>query len=155
MIRTYWDNLAKREQIMLIATGVVLIIFLFYLLVYANINALISQKQQELSEKAKFSLWLKNQTPKNNTQSKVIKSQELLSTFDIEIKQSPIKNIAYDLQQMQNGDLRLSCEAMPFNPFIKWLWSFNEKYQINLKNISIQSTNTTGVVNITVILGAV
>ncbi len=62
------------------------------------------------------------------------------------------KHFSYQLQQTGVSDIQLVFEQVPFNPFMIWLWSFNEKYPISITQLSVDLTETPGVVKLTLII---
>jgi general secretion pathway protein M len=80
-----------------------------------------------------------------------VTSTQFLTILDDRLAKTPFKQFNYQLQQTESGDIKLSYDEVPFTAFIDWLRAFNQEYAFTTKQLTAQSTDTTGVVKLMVI----
>ena len=150
----YWQNLNERERKMVLAAGVAMIIYLFYLLIYAPLTGAVSTRQQDLKEKRETLQWLQtvqSQALKSMAARSPISENKLLSLITAQLNRPPFKSYPYQLQQTGANEIQITFEQVPFNPFIRWLWGLSSRYKMTLKQLSVSKTPTPGVTKLTVL----
>lgn len=153
-MKAYWNNLNERERLMLGICGVLCIIYLFYLLIYSPLTKAIQDKTKQLSEKQATLVWMADVSKeyKATKPLQTLTKSQLLSMLAAELNVASFKNFPYQLQQTGQNDIQLLFEKVPYNGFMVWLWSLNQKYRIVVKQFNIERTDTTGIVKLTLIL---
>ena len=147
---TYWNNLNERERWLLIIASACCLLFLFYLLIYSPLVDGVQNKKQQLIEKQDTLAFLR----KAKIEQKIIKKVQVLSKGNLltvlaeQLTASSFHQSPYQLQQTASGDIQLSFDAVPFNPFMHWLWSVNENYSFLIKQFQAEHTVTPGVVKL-------
>lgn len=151
-MKNYWQNLNEREQKLLIAGSVILVIYLIYSMVYLPITRTIKTNFLELQEKKQTLGWMQNiETKYVIKKRKNISSSELLSILAQQITHTSFRKYQYQLQQNGSGEIQLSFNEVPFNACIKWLESFSKQYAIKVKQITGEKTQTPGLVKLSVV----
>jgi general secretion pathway protein M len=153
-VKAYWNNLNERERLMLGICGVLCIIYLFYLLIYSPLTKAIQDKTKQLSEKQATLVWMADVSKeyKATKPLQTLTKSQLLSMLAAELNVASFKNFPYQIQQTGQNDIQLLFEKVPYNGFMVWLWSLNQKYRIVVKQFNIERTDTTGIVKLTLIL---
>lgn len=155
-MNAYWQQLNERERLAIGTCVVAVFIYILYLLVLAPLADAVHQKTRLRAEKQQTLRWMqqvRGQTLSAN-QPELLTNAELLSLLARQLKRPEFKPFAYQLQQIGSGDIQLTFENIPFNPFIKWLQKLNTTYAFSLKQFKAQRTNTEGVVSLSLILTA-
>ena len=151
----HWNNLNDRERWMLGLGGVCFVVFLFYLLVYSPLVGGISEKSQQLIEKQDILAFLqKAKQQQTGIQAQVLSPSQLLTVLAEQLNNSSFHRNPYQLQQTGSGDIQLSFDEVPFNAFLSWLWSMNEKYVFSIQQLNAERTATPGVVKMILMIRA-
>jgi len=155
-VKAYWQNLNDRERWML-GLGVTFCIFyLFYLVVYAPLTTAIDDKSKQLREKQETLAWMQQirHQPKTTHAPQSLTNTQLLTLIANQLRNTSFKQFPYQLQQTGVGEIQLSFDQVPFNPFMVWLWSLNQKYVVSIKQFSADHTDVAGVVKLMVVIAA-
>lgn len=153
-MKEYWSHLNDRERWMLSLGAACLILYLFYLFLYAPLVNAIQLRSQQLSEKRETLKWMQSvreQRSKIKPRESVTNTQ-LLTVLAKELNKAELNSFPYQLQQTESGDIQLSFESVPFGVFIDWLKSIHEKYAFSIKQLNAEKQDTAGLVKLQVIL---
>ena len=153
-MKSYWANLNERDRWALGVGVVFCVLYVFYLLIYAPLSRSVHQKSLQLVEKQDTLLWMQDvqKIYKNKKKPEALNSGQLMSVLAEQLNNTSFKRYPYQLQQIAANDIQLSFNKVPFNPFMVWLWSMNEKYTISIKRLTIDQTKTAGMVKLSLIL---
>lgn len=152
-MNNYFENLNQREQNLVFFGAIFLGLYLIYALIVSPLIDTRKTKENELLDKYNTLVWMRE--AKKNFKLDVKKSlsnHELLSSLASELKIGALNKFNYQLKQNANGDIELLFEKVPFNIFINWLFNFNKKFNINVKQLSIQKTDVQGVVKLSLVI---
>lgn len=155
-IKAYWTNLNERERLIL-GLGIIFCTFyLFYLLMYSPLTNAVHSKSQQLLEKQETLVWMQQvrHQHKNKKSPEVLTSSKLLTVMADQLNGTSFKQFPYQLQQTGVSDIQLVFDRVPYNAFIGWLWSMSEKYTVSIKQLSIERTDTPGVVKLALVIVA-
>lgn len=152
----YWQQWNERERLMVVIATLCVLIYGFYLGIYAPLTNAVTAKTKQLTEKQETLHWMQRAAqqarPKKAPQS--ISNSKLLSIIATELGTNHLKPFPYQMQQTASGDIQLSFEQVPYTAALQWLWSLNENYQLKLKQLRIDKSDTAGVVKLAVVLAA-
>jgi len=153
-MKEFWSNLNERERIILSVGVIFCFFYLLYLLVFSPLNHAIDNKYQILSEKKSDLLWMEKVRKLQLTKSTkdLLTSSKLLTVLTEELNAIYFSNHPYSLKQIGADEIQLNYDEVPYNVFIKWLWTFNKKYSFVIKQLNIERTNTPGVVKLSLII---
>ena len=153
-MKEFWSNLNERERITLSVGVIFCFIYLLYLLVFSPINHAIDSKYQILSEKKEELLWMEKVRKLQHTKKSkdLLTSSKLLTVLTEELNAIYFSQHPYSIKQTGVDEIQLNYEEVPYNGFIKWLWSFNAKYSFVIKQLNIERTNIPGVVKLSLII---
>lgn len=155
-LRAYWTNLNERERLIL-GLGIIFCTFyLFYLLIYSPLTTAVRSRSQQLLEKQETLVWMQQvrHQQKNKKSPEVLTSSKLLAVMAAQLNSTSFKQFPYQLQQTGVSDIQLVFDRVPYNAFIGWLWSMSEKYTVSIKQLSIERTDTPGVVKLSLVIAA-
>ena len=153
-LKIYWGNLNERERITL-SLGIIFCVgYLFYLLVYSPLTSVVHNKSMTLLEKQETYAWMQQVRLQYQLKKppKVLTSSNLLTVLALQLKSTSLSQFPYQLQQTGAKDIQLIFEQVPYNAFIAWIWSINEKYTLTIQQLNVERTDTPGVVKLTIVI---
>ena len=156
MINNYWHNLNERERWITGAGAFLTLSYLLYLLIYAPLTLAVAHKSQQLVEKQETLTWMQQIHQQSISKKPVqkITNTKLLALLGNQLTTNKLSKFAYQLQQTGSGDIQLTYDKVPFNSFLRWLWSLGNKYAITIKQLSVERTSTHGVVKLMIVFAA-
>lgn len=155
-IMNFWEQLSNRDRLALILGLSTLLIFIFYQFIYSPLTESVAMKTQQLKEKKATVAWLNTIQIGKKTKDKAqsISKTRLLSLIGSELQSPTLKNFPAQVEQTGLGDIQVSFDKVPYNPFMSWLWKLNKAYAIQLKQVNIEKTETAGVVKVMLVIAA-
>ena len=156
-MNAYLNNLNERERWMLLGAGVCLILYCYYLFLYAPLTHQVTQKSTQLIEKKATLEWMeKVRQQKHHAKTKqTLDNSKLLTVLATQLKQDATLKFPYQLQQTGSGDIQLTFDEVAFNLFITWLEKINEQYAISIKQFNAERTTTPGMVHAMILISSV
>ncbi|HAT6979223.1 TPA: type II secretion system protein M [Legionella pneumophila] len=153
-MKTYLNTLNEREKWMVIVASISLLIYGYYLLLYAPLSNQVNQKSTQLIEKTETLEWMKQvrMQKRSAKRKESVDNSQLLTILASQLKNNKTLKFPYQLQQTGSGDIQLTFDAVPFQNFIQWLAKINELYSINIKQFDVERTSTPGVTRLMIIL---
>lgn len=153
-MKTYLSSLNEREKLMVIAAGVCLIIYLYYLLFYGPLQSRIHQKSEQYIEKVETLQWMKKASLsyRISMPKQTLDNSKLLSLIASQLKEKEIVQFPAQLQQTSSGEIQITFDEIPFQLFINWLSKINIKNQIVIKQFEADRTDKPGVTHLMVLL---
>lgn len=153
MIKSHFEQMNKREQLLVGLTTVIVVIYLIYLFIYEPLSVAQTEATKQLQEKKETLNWMnqiKVYAGKSSRQS-ISDNSQLLSILTQQLSHSSLKPFPYQLQQSGGGNVQLSYDRVPFNPFIEWLLSFQAKYAITIDRFTATKHDQEGMVKLVVV----
>lgn len=153
-MKAYWNTLNERERWMLGIGAVFCFFYLLYLLVFAPLSSAVHKRSQQLKEKRETLDWMQqvSQEYKGKKNQTTLTISNLLTVLANQLNSSSFKQFHYQLQQTGVNDIQLIFDKVPYNDFMTWLWSVNEKYAISIKQFNIERTSVPGIVRLMLVL---
>ncbi len=149
-MKTFWANLSERDRWVLFIGGVVCLIYLFYLLIYAPLIHAVDFKSRQWIEKKETLVWMRSQATTKHLPKTI--DSNLLTIFSDHIKQAPFAQFSYQLQQAGEGHVQLSFEQVPYVEFMTWLRKLNQQYTMAVTELVVARTQTPGIVKLRVVV---
>ncbi len=155
-MKSYLNNLNERERRMVFTALLVVVAYIYYALLYTPLAQGVEEKKRLLQEKVVTLAWMKKvQLQHVSTQKKQsIDNSQLLTLIANQLKNDTTLQFPYKLQQTSSGEIQLSYDKVPFNLFIEWLAKINERYYINVKQLSANKTTTPGITQIMLVISS-
>lgn len=149
-MKTMWMDLNERDKWALGIGGVILFIYLFYILLYAPLTHAVENKSKQWVEKQETLVWMKLQ---ENKQHKPFKSDHnILAVLSKELKQSGLAPFQYQLQQVGQNHIQLSFNEVPYVDVLTWLRKITEEYAMQITELSAIRVDTSGMVKFRVVV---
>lgn len=151
--RTQWQQLNEREQSSVLVAGLCLGIYLLYALLFAPLMTSVSTARTHLHAKNDTLIWMRHAQQNYNHEKKpeTIAAGNLLSILTQVLKAASFHRFPYQLAQTASGEIQLSFDEVPYNPFLTWLREQTTRYTLTIKNLDVNKTNVPGVVKVSVI----
>lgn len=155
-MKNFWQQLNDRERYLVGIAGVCCFCYLFYIALYSPLIHTVESKQQELLEKKATLLWMRDiqQQQKKQPTLQHVSNAKLLAIISNQLNKTTLHYAAYQLQQTASGDIQLSFEKVPYNDFMQWLWSIDNHYIFSIHQLNIETTDTSGVVKLLLVMSA-
>lgn len=152
-LRSYWLSLGQREQYGVIATGVLLVIYLFYMGLINPLLTRAANAEQALANEKQLAAWVENKV----SQIQALKRAGAVGTqgslSNMPVNQAVTSSVArFGLKivrlQPQGANLQVWLQPLPFNSLLQWLDELEKRYGIMVKSIAVNKTAATGMVEI-------
>jgi len=151
--KKYWETLASRERMALMAMTVSLVIFLIYHLLWSNAVAFREESSKQFEAQLELYEWIKSneQALRQTTGSanSITGNRSLVSyitqtarTFNLTISR---------YEPRKNNEIRLSFLNVRFDQLLNWLIEVN-KEGVDILDVTLDKTNTPGMVRANLIL---
>ena len=153
-MKAYWNSLNERERLVLSIGVGFCCCYLFYLLFYAPLARAVHNNARQLIEKQQTLVWLEQvrHLHKAKKVPETLSSAKLLTVLAEQLNTTSFTQFPYQLKQTGVSDIQLIFEQVPYNAFIHWLSTINDKYTVSIKQLTIERTKTAGVVKLMVII---
>jgi len=144
-----WNQLNDRERYLLLWGGACLALYVAYA-TYAALAQAVTENTQSVTEKKETLAWIKQaQTHVSSQQTGLaLDKAKGLTVFSQQLKATSFHAVSYQLQQLNEDELQLSFEKVPYKAFLTWLSSMSIKYKITIKELQVDRTDTQGMVKI-------
>lgn len=147
-MKAWWQNLNRREQMLVVLMSTLVVIFLFYSLIWQPLAEKTQTAQSKIARQQELLTWVKQQTTlvKKNSGSTAARSEGSLSSV---VSRSVAKeriNIAR--MQPQGEELIVWIDEVPFRQLLSWLEQLSTDYGLVVKAIDIGNSDKAGVVRI-------
>ena len=151
-LKEKWTALNNQEQRALLAGSIAIVFFIAYQFIYEPFSAKSANIINQLRYHKSLNSWLKSVEPKlkaakTQPNKTPLATSKLLSTTANSLKLSALKSFNYELQQADSNAVQLSFKKVPYIELSKWMMAFWRKYPLELKELTIQRSNSTGEVS--------
>ncbi|WP_075186978.1 type II secretion system protein GspM [Teredinibacter haidensis] len=148
-IKEWWDQASTRDQIALVICGAVLGVYILYAaLLKPVINMRDQQLQKNISQQQALervrdlaATWVHQGSNKKASANK----GSIVELVDSSSRQHNLKLAG--MQPSGNNDVRLRLEQVPFDNLLGWLYQIEVTQRIQVKDISIATGSSTGLVS--------
>jgi general secretion pathway protein M len=150
-LRRWFLSLEQRERRVLTAGGIFLLIVIIYgavLTPFAHSKAaLISHISQQRSLLA----WMRPATARiqalGGKQPTALPADSLLATINREAGSAGLGNALRQVQQQNDGSIRVQLEGASFDTMVHWLGDLHKRYGISISDMSVQRGSSAGSVD--------
>ena len=92
--------------------------------------------------------------PLRKQELKTVSNSQLLTLIGSQLGVRPFLSFPHQIQQTSQGDIQLSFDSVPWNPFLAWLWSLANHYVVTFKQVTVNRTETAGLVKVLLVIEA-
>ena len=152
MIKDYWKQLSTRERQLLILTGVVVMITLFYFSLWQPLQDGIDNNRKRLQAQSNQLQLIQQQAAEaqqlsgsgKRRQGRVTDSSSMLAIIERTANQKKIKTALQKIQPEGQDGVRLWLEDIAFDQLIDWLSLLDTQHGIYVSDISLQRDDKPG-----------
>tara|TARA_R110002072_G_scaffold60731_6_gene153758 strand:- start:6990 stop:7463 length:474 start_codon:yes stop_codon:yes gene_type:complete len=151
-MKEWFAQLDQREQMSVLALGVVLVLYLLYMLVWAPLdekrdqmalqNSAIAESQVRVDAMVSELLQLRANGVKTGT------GRNLTSVINESTGRLQLPVIR--LQPNSRGEIQVRLENAAFDDVLKWLYQMEYTEHMLVREVSLTQSSTSGLVNVTV-----
>jgi len=144
-VQTFWKQLERREQLILIWGSVAVVAILFYSLIWQPWHKAIAHMESAIQPTRTNLVWMKQQAElvKNGAANVVSntkgRNQSLLSVIEQTAKAA---NVRKAIQQMVPGqsssEVRVVLEEANFNQWVQWVDVLFKQYSVQIKQVTAE-----------------
>lgn len=141
---------------MVLSAGLCIVIYVYYLFLYAPLSNKVTQKSTQLTEKIETLEWMKKVSQQSHsTKPKInVDNSKLLTILATQLKENESLEFPFQLQQTGSGEIQLSFDEVPLKQFLAWLKIIDEKYSISIKQFDVEHTERPGVTRLMILISA-
>lgn len=157
-LQEYWSGLQPREQRVLGAGGVVLVLTLIYALIIDPISSELTSLRHSVATQQEELAWMRQaaaevkslmgSAPRTAAQS----GQSAMSAIDAAARKYGLGKALKQLSP-NGGKVRVRLEGAGFDAMLQWLGELSEKQGIGVDTLNMERLPDPGRVNATVVLG--
>lgn len=150
-IINYWQQLTKREQMILSWGGLSVTLILFYALIWQPWHAAIAHMEEAIQHRREGLVWMRQQADMikdsgltQNVRATKSADQSLLSVIE---KSARANRVSKSIQQMVPGtdaqtnveQVNVVLEEADFNQWVRWVDSLYRDYAVNIKQLTVDN----------------
>ena len=150
-----WQQLAPREKQLLIIMSIVIVITLFYFSLWKPLITGIEDGELRIKAQTRALMEIRKQAAEvrqlrasgAGSNNSVKDSTSLLGLIERSAKQKNIKGSLQKVQPEGQREVRVWMENVSFDQLISWLDLLTNRYGIQINDISLERSNTPGIVS--------
>lgn len=157
-MKEWFENLQPRERLYVIGGGVVLIVFLLYLTVWMPLNSKVKTSRQTVAQQREDVEWMRaagEQIRKlglNNPAQHIDRHRSLLAVVDQEIQMAQLKGALQRMEPEGSQSVKIWINKGSFDALVGMLGKLETTQAISVKSLSVNPTDTQGLVDARVTL---
>lgn len=153
-------QLAPRERRIVIAGGILLVIFLLYFMAWQPFVEHRQQLKETVREQQALVMWMQNTAQeverlRANSPTgagQIPEGQSLLALVDQSAKSSRLGTALKRVEPEGQDAVRVWFEQALFDDLVLWLQSLQQNYGVNVNDIVVQRQETAGLTNVRITL---
>lgn len=148
--KDWWEGASEREQKMVLASAVVVLIALVYFLLWQPLASEMETKQQALERAEQTLSWVENSSSKliiagvggNKKSSRKSDLSQLINRT--------AKRYQVNISRIQSRDGRVDVwiNRVEFKQFVDWLTKLENQYQVHIENVDINRGKEKGLIKV-------
>lgn len=148
-MRDWWEQRDTREQIILVAAGLVLTALLYFLLVWEPLYKSLHQERAKISEARSLATWLVEIQPEVQANSSKLRSatsanRSMLSVVDGAARSSGLSPKVKRIQPDGEKNVRVWIEDAPLDDVLRWIQTLHDQHGIATSNLNMDRGKTAG-----------
>lgn len=155
-MKQFWQQLNERDQSVLLVGGIIVCLYLIYLLIYSPLNNKVEHLEKDNHYQQELLTWIKqakkSNKPTQQLEKQIITKDNALIKISQLINSHPTTKFPYQIQQTLSGKIQLSFEQVPFKMLMNSLIQLSKRTTIRIDQFSVFKTAKSGMVKSTIIL---
>jgi type II secretory pathway component PulM len=153
-LKQWFNSLPQKEQWMVSATGLLIFVTLFYLVIWEPVHVGLQQEKQKQQSQNEILLWMQQAATEANTLRasggrSTIRDKNKPTTLVIEqtINNAGLKASVSKIESSGNNGARVTLSEAPFNQILVWLNTLASHNAIHVVSASIERGTKPGRAN--------
>ncbi len=150
-MRAWFEALASRERMMVVAGSALLVLFLLYIIVLSPLYSGYDSLKSKVDEQRTTAGWmqqsaatLKRLKRNSGAASKGLGGRSLLSVADSTARAGGLGSALKRVEPEGSGSVRVWLEGAPFDVLIKWLGTLSTIHGVNAETVTLERTDASG-----------
>lgn len=150
-MKTWWYNLAKREQQLVSVGTVAVLLILIYFFAWQPFASSLQQLRENISTDKALLVWMQanlEDYKQSSSQQKHMSdsNQSLLTRIEQSLEQGRMSAYSPELSQLDNNQIKINFQMIAFNDLLKWLVTLSQQTKLDVVQARITSTDEPGMV---------
>lgn len=152
-LREWYDGLAPRERVAVIAGGIAVALALFYFALWQPLNASVERARQQVESESTQARWLlgireEARLLKSDNRNRAIqgRNDSLLSVVDTTSRDNGLGSAVRRIQPDDNDQATVTLEDANFNQMLYWLRALQRDYGVSAQQMTITRDDENGTV---------
>lgn len=153
-VHNWYDSLQPRERMMVVATAVIVLVTLFYLMLWEPLYKGLDNAEKQYSEQQTTLSWMQQAAQEvkilrnaGASSTRRNASSPVSLTLEQTASSAGLKNQLGKLESSDTNAARARLDNVAFNQMILWLNTLEQTYGITANSASIERTDKPGIVN--------
>ena len=158
-LKQQWNNLKQRERLILEIGTISILLVAFYLFLWQPFTSHISNLRTRATHQQQLLTWMKtNKTAikqleeQRASQSLLNENMSLLTVIEQTLNKGNLTKYKYQLEQKTTNEINISFNNVTFSGLMFWLKNLWQKYEIEVKEISVNARQETDMVRANITL---
>ena len=148
-MKAWWLGLNQREQQLVAALGVFVIIFVLYRVVWQPLNDNIAKYEQKIDNQQELLSWMEQEISRYQALSGGQRRPTSSGSLTSIVNQAAARaGITITRIQPQGDDMQVWIENVAFNVLLSWLEGLANQQGLVIKNIDLDSGDSAGEVRV-------
>lgn len=158
-LRNWYDSLAPREQRLVLAGGLAVVVLVLYLAVVNPVRTAHTRLVNDVQTKRQLLGYINQAAPRLRAQSgaatgRLQAGQSVFAATSAAIQASAIAGAVQRLEQTQDGGVRLTLSNVSFDALVRWLATLKAQTGIVATQATIEQAAAPGTVHANLTLNA-
>lgn len=155
-LRRWFLSLEERERRILTGGAIILLGVILYGAILSPFAASKTALTEHIAEQRALLAWMRPVTVQiqslGGNQPATLSPGALLSTINHEATSAGLGDALRQVQQQNDGSVRVQLEGASFDTLLQWLGSLHQRFGISVSDMSVQRGDGAGLVNATLSL---
>ncbi len=151
-----WKQLTKREQLLLMGTGALTAVLIFYQLIYSPISTAITRYQQDVINDQELLVFMKASVPRllaatgQSKPEEPIRADMFLPTVESSLTADGMMEVVTSMSLSNDNTISIQFDAVELDGLLGWLIQIRKKYGIQVDMFSARPVELPGFASATV-----
>jgi len=157
-MKEWWDNLVQREKMMVGSGGIVVGVFLLYIILWSPFTSHIERLNQDVEKQRSLLYWMQEKVPAIlQRQAKSPKRSNashtsLLSLLETSLIKGRISRWKAELSQGDDEEVQVKFKEVAFVDLTAWLHTLDEKNGVIVDKITLTPLVKSGLTQVDILL---
>lgn len=157
-MKEWWSKLGLREKQLILLGGSIASVLIMYWILWRPLSHVVAQLRNDITQGQNTLPWMQVADKKMTELESRLKTREsrrptaILSTLQTLLKSSPFSTKYSQLQQVEESSASVTLKDVNFDTLTTWLIQLWNEHDLLVTQATVQSTQTPGIVNATLVI---